>query len=127
VDRALLVLALCALVGVAVALLRRRPRRAPSRVDPSDVGLSGSGVGVVEFSGPYCLPCARWEEALGQAGLEFARVDLSERPELARKYRVRAAPLVLAVRLPGGEVLEAYDAEPRAGEVERLVELASAR
>jgi hypothetical protein len=125
VDRVLLVLAVCALVAAAtIVIRRRRPRRPPERIDPGDVGLSGSGVGVVGFSTPYCVPCRAWEGALAGAGLAFAKVDVSERPELARKYGVTTTPLVLAVRLPDGEVVEAYGGEPEVGEVERLRALA---
>lgn len=96
------------------------------RVKPSDAGLGGSGVrgvGVVGFSGPYCLACQAWEEELARAGIDFRKVDVAEHPELARRYRVRSTPLVLALRLPEGLVLERYDDEPRREQVERLAEL----
>jgi Thioredoxin len=131
VDRALVAGALLGLVAIAVVAWHRRTRQpptAPASVDPAEVGLDGAGHGiaVVGFSSPYCLPCQRWEEALEAAGMRFAKVDVAERPELARRYGVRSTPLVLAVRLPGGEVVESYDGDPRDGDVERLARLAEA-
>ncbi|MEX2196128.1 MAG: DUF4395 family protein [Thermoleophilaceae bacterium] len=95
-------------------------------VKPADAGLDGSGIGVIGFSGPYCLACRHWEDALAGAGIEFAKVDVAERPDLARRYRVKHTPLVLAVRLPEGAVVERYDDEPQAGQVERLAALTAA-
>ena len=126
-DRALVASALLALVALAAWRLRaRRPTGAPARVDPSEVGLERGrpGIAVVGFSSPYCLPCQRWEAALAAEGLPFSKVDVAERPDLARRYGVRAIPLVLAVRLPGGEVVESFDGDPAAADVRRLEELA---
>ena len=123
-DRALLVLLLCAAVGAVALFLRRRRDRFPRRIDPGDLGLPDTGAAVVGFSSPYCLPCQRWEAALEGAGVGFRKVDLSQRPELARSYGIRATPLVLAVRLPDGEVLEAYQGEPEPARIARLAEVA---
>jgi hypothetical protein len=113
------------LVVAGAALLRRRRRRAPLRIDPGSVGLSGAaGVGVVGFSSPYCLPCQEWEAGLRERGIDFAKVDVATRPDLARRYRVRATPLVLAVRLPEGDVVEAFHEAPRNGELARLAAIA---
>ena len=111
---------------VAWRLRARRQAAPPARVDPADIGLEAGrpGVAVLGFSSPYCLPCQRWEAALEATDIRFAKVDVAERPDLARRYGVRSTPLVLAVRLPGGEVLEAFDGEPREGEVDRLIGLA---
>ena len=125
-DRALIAVALLALIAGAVLAYRRRAATGPEHFEPGDAGLSGRGVGVVGFSGPYCLACQRWESALGAAGVDFRKVDVSERPELARKYGVRHTPLVLAVSLPDGRVLERYDDEPRPEQVEQLAALTRA-
>lgn len=125
-DRALVASTVLALVAfVAWRLRARRRPEVPARVEPEEVGLGGGGrgVAVVGFSSPYCLPCQRWETALGAAGLRFSKVDVAERPDLARRYRVRATPLVLAVRLPGGEVIRSYDGDPRDEDVRHLAEL----
>jgi hypothetical protein len=130
VDRALLVAGLFALIGAAAILLRRRRPAVPDRIEPSEVGLGGGStpgaVGVVGFSTPFCLPCREWEAALGQAGIEFAKVDVSERPELARRYAVTATPLIVAISLPDGDVIQSYGGEPRGRQVEHLRELTHA-
>ena len=127
-ERSLVVLALVAIVALAAILLRRggERRRAPARVDPSDFGLEGmESVGVVGFASPYCLACERWEGALHEAGVPWARVDVAERQGLAHRYRVAVTPLFLAVELPSGRVIEAYHGDPDPADVERLARLAT--
>lgn len=127
-DRTLVAAALVAVLGLAAVWLRRRSRADVTEVVPGDVGLgSRSGVGVVGFSSPYCLQCQAWEAALREAGIPFVKVDVRERPDVARRYAVRSTPLVLAVRLPGGEVLVSFDDAPTDGEVERLAALTRGR
>jgi glutaredoxin len=117
----MVVLALCAVVAVAVALLRARRSSAPKHVDAAELGLR-AGTGVVVFSSPYCRACERWRAALHDAGVEFARVDVVERPELARKYRIATTPLVLAVDAASGEVVDGFSDEPNRGRVAMLSE-----
>ena len=124
-DRAAIVVAICAAVAAATLLWRRRKARPPARVDARELGLSGGrGTGIVEFASPYCLACEAWEGSLREAGLGFAKVDVAERPELARRYGVQATPLVLAVDLPGGRVIESYAGDPSEERLERLASLA---
>lgn len=124
-DRALVVAGLLAAVALAAVLLARRPRAAPRRIDPADFELErDGGVAVVGFSSPYCVPCREWEAALGMAGIDFVKVNVSERPDLATRYRIASTPLVLAVRRDDGRVVAAYHEGPRQGEPERLAELA---
>jgi Domain of unknown function (DUF4395)/Thioredoxin len=115
---------------LALARLRGlRVERYPvlDRVDPGELGLGGdTGVGVVGFSSPYCLPCREWESALERTGISFSKVDVANRPDLARRYHVQATPRILAVRLPGGDVLEAFGEEPHDEELRRLRELSTA-
>ena len=82
-------------------------------------------MGVVGFSTPYCLPCQQWEQALVRSPVPFMKVDLSERPELARRYQVKATPLILAVSLADGTVVDAFDGEPEPAHVQRIVQLAA--
>ena len=126
-DRALLVLAIVAVVAaVAVALRRRRAPVPPARVDPAEFGLEGTGrLGVIGFSSPYCVSCERWERGLHEAGVPWAKVDVTERGDLARRYGVTATPLVLAVELPGGRVVDAYSGEPEPGDLDRLAQTLS--
>lgn len=125
-DRFLIALALLALVVAAVAAYRRRAGRRdlPARVAPADAGLQGSeGVGVVAFTGPYCLACREWKRELGEAGVRVHEIDVAARPDLARRYAVSATPVVLAVRLPDGEVATGYDGDPTRSAVARLAAL----
>lgn len=125
-DRFLIALALVALVLAAVAVYRRRAgrRRLPARVAPADAGLEGrEGVGVVAFTGPYCLTCNEWKRELGEAGVWVHEIDVAARPDLAARYAVRATPVVLAVRLPDGKVATGYDGEPTPSAVARLAAL----
>src|ERR687895_2049316 len=85
------------------ARLRGISPRHVGRVDPADFGLSGDGV--LEFTHPLCSACRGWEERLRAEGRPPVLVDVSERPELARKYGVAIVPTVIAVS-SDGTVLE---------------------
>jgi hypothetical protein len=105
---------------------RREARHAPERVDPADFELApGSGVSAVVFTSPYCLACRHWTEALRSSGTPYRQLDVGARPDLARRYRVRHTPLVLAVRRDTGEVAASYDAEPAPGDVSHVAALVS--
>ena len=125
-DRALVVIAVLAAVAVAVLLLRRRRFHTPQRVDAAELGLEGATpVGVVGFSSRYCIPCQEWESALGAADIRWRKIDVGERPDLARKYGLHTTPLVLAVRVSDGEVLASFHGHPRdqdIAQVGRLVQ-----
>jgi Domain of unknown function (DUF4395) len=72
-----------------------------SRIEPADVPISGGGDGIVQFTHRLCSECQEWEQRLDREGRPHALVDVSERPELARKYRVAVVPTVIAVRADG--------------------------
>jgi hypothetical protein len=71
-----------------------------SRIEPADVSLDGDG-GVVQFTHRLCSECREWERRLDRDGRPHVTVDVAERPELARKYRVAVVPTVVAVRGDG--------------------------
>jgi hypothetical protein len=103
---------------------RRETSRAPDHVEPRDLGLEpGDGVAAVLFTSPYCVACAHWAEALDTTGTPYLRLDVKTRPDLARRYRVRHTPLVLAVRTSSGEVAAAYEDEPTPGDVSHIAAL----
>jgi hypothetical protein len=81
------------------ARLRGVAARHASRIDPGDVGLDGPGV--VQFTHPLCAECRVWERRLEQDGEPHVSVDVSRRPELARKYGVAVVPTVVAVGADG--------------------------
>jgi Domain of unknown function (DUF4395) len=85
------------------ARLRGISPRHVGRVDPADFGLRGGGV--LEFTHPLCSDCRGWEQRLRAEGRPPLLVDVSERPELARKYGVAIVPTVVAVA-GDGTVLE---------------------
>jgi Domain of unknown function (DUF4395) len=85
------------------ARLRGVAARHVPRIDPGDVPLDGAGV--VEFTHPLCAECRAWERRLEAEGRPYAAIDVSRRPELARKYGVAVVPTVVAVA-GDGTVLE---------------------
>jgi Domain of unknown function (DUF4395) len=74
-------------------------RRHAPHIEPSDVGLAGPGV--VQFTHPLCAECRTWERRLADDGEPHVTIDVSERPELARKYGISVVPTVVAVGADG--------------------------
>lgn len=70
------------------------------RVDSADVGALADGA-VVEFTHPLCTECRRLEEDLRGQGRLVVTVDVSKRPELARKYGVAVVPVAVRVSADG--------------------------
>jgi len=66
---------------------------------------TATGEVVVEFTHPLCTDCRTLEDELRAAGRTVVTVDVSRRPELARKYGVALVPMAVAVA-PGGAVVE---------------------
>ena len=72
------------------------------RVDPADVGLAGTGDGVVvQFTHPLCSECLTLERELRGAGRDVVTVDVRTRPDLARKYGIGIVPTAVAVDAAG--------------------------
>ncbi|HVO21704.1 MAG TPA: DUF4395 family protein [Anaeromyxobacter sp.] len=94
----------CALYRLAARLRGLRPGT-PLRVDLADLGVAPGRGAVVQFTHPLCAECHELERRLLQAGQAPVLVDVTRRPDLARRYRVASVPL--AVRVDGaGAVLE---------------------
>jgi hypothetical protein len=75
-----------------------------AHVDLAEIGAAGrSGEVVVQFTHPLCTDCHTLERELVAAGRDVFTVDVSRRPELARKYGVALVPTAVAVA-PGGLV-----------------------
>jgi hypothetical protein len=81
------------------ARLRGIASRRIVRIDPGDLPLHGAGV--VQFTHPLCSDCRQWERRLEGEGRPHAAIDVSHRPELARKYGVAVVPTVVAVAADG--------------------------
>ena len=75
-------------------------------VDLAELGAASvSGEIVVEFTHPLCTDCRSLEKELRASGRTVVTVDVSRRPELARKYGVALVPTAVSVA-PGGAVVE---------------------
>ncbi len=95
----------CEIYRLTARLRGISPRR-HDRIDTSDLPAPTTGERLyVEFTHPLCSECREWEERLSGRGLRLVKLDVRERPQLARKYGVAVVPTVLAVA-PDGEVLE---------------------
>ncbi len=88
------------------ARLRGISPRHHDRIDTAD--LPGDPVAekvFVEFTHPLCSECQEWERRLSDEPEPLVKVDVRERPDLAKKYGIAVVPTVLAVAADG-EVLE---------------------
>ena len=69
-----------------------------TRVDLEEIGADRpAGELVVQFTHPLCTDCHSLEDELRAAGSRVVTVDVSRRPELARKYGVALVPTAVAV------------------------------
>jgi Domain of unknown function (DUF4395) len=90
------------------ARLRGIRGAALERFELSDVGVTRpSGEVVVAFGHPLCTDCRRVEAALEAGPDRFVRVDVRDRPDLARKYGVALVPTVVRVSADGRVVTQA--------------------
>ena len=71
------------------------------RVELDDLGLASNGEVVVQFTHPLCSDCTALERRLREEGRNVVTVDVSQRPELARKYGVALVPTAVAVSSTG--------------------------
>jgi Domain of unknown function (DUF4395) len=70
-------------------------------VDLAELGGDGAGVTVVEFTHPLCSECRELEERLAAGERPLLSVDVSRRPDLARRYHVTVVPTAFAVAADG--------------------------
>ena len=70
-------------------------------IDLSDVGVEQGSEVVVLFTHPLCTDCHALERRLVSEGRELATVDVTERPDLARKYGIAVVPTAVAVDAGG--------------------------
>lgn len=72
------------------------------RIDPADLGpLTGTGNVTVAFSHPLCTECRELEAELRADGRRYVRIDVRERPDLARKYGIALVPTLVEVTATG--------------------------
>jgi hypothetical protein len=67
------------------------------RIDLDELGIDDRGELVVQFSHPLCTDCRTLERRLRDDGHRVVTVDVSSRPELARKYGIAVVPVAVAV------------------------------
>ena len=85
-----------------MARLRGISPRHHAHIDPEDLpGLNGAREAYVEFTHPMCGACRVWETRLAAGERPLVKLDVSERPDLARKYGVAIVPTVVAVARDG--------------------------
>src|SRR2546426_11978484 len=95
----------CEIYRLAARIRGVRARRIDT-VDLLELGApAATGELVIEFTHPLCTDCRTLEDELRAAGRTVVTVDVSRRPELARKYGVALVPTAVAVA-PGGAVVE---------------------
>ena len=66
-------------------------------VDLTDLGVEKAGEIVVMFTHPLCTGCQTLERGLVAEGRDLVTVDVTERPDLARKYGIAVVPTAVAV------------------------------
>jgi hypothetical protein len=69
-------------------------------VDVAELG-GGDGVTVVEFTHPLCSDCRELEQRLAAGERPLLSVDVSKRPDLARRYHITVVPTAFAVAADG--------------------------
>ncbi len=87
------------------ARLRGISPRHHDRIDTADLPAPPDGKVFVEFTHPLCSECQEWERRLADEPEPLVKLDVRERPDLARKYGIAVVPTVLAVAADGA-VLE---------------------
>jgi hypothetical protein len=94
----------CELYKLAARLRGVRPG-AVGALDLADVGATPGRLAVVQFTHPLCSDCRELEHRLSGGPHPLHTVDVSQRPDLARRYHVAVVPA--AFRVAGdGTVLE---------------------
>ncbi|HEY7724222.1 MAG TPA: DUF4395 family protein [Anaeromyxobacteraceae bacterium] len=83
------------------AQLRGVRARSVARIDLAELGGTPGGDAVVQFTHPLCADCQELERKLRAQGRAPLLVDVSRRPDLARKYGVGVVPFALSVRGDG--------------------------
>ena len=86
----------CEMYRIAARVRGIRPG-AITRIDLAELGAAPRGEVVVEFTHPLCTDCRTLEKELRDAGRSVVTVDVSRRPELARKYGVALVPTAVTV------------------------------
>lgn len=116
----LLLIVVCAgvLGALANALLKRR-----HQIDAIDASDLAGDARVVLFSSPYCHGCSQWLAALEEDSIATAKIDISERPDAAARYRISSTPRVVVVERDGTVAKEFHHYEPRRSDLDQIIRL----
>jgi Domain of unknown function (DUF4395) len=90
----------CTLYRILARLRGVGPRRV-TRIDLQELGAAPTDNLVVQFTYPRCADCQALEERLRTRSVPLVLVDVSQRPDIARKYGVTVVPLAFKVALDG--------------------------
>jgi thiol-disulfide isomerase/thioredoxin len=124
--RAAVAAAVLVLSFAAYRLWKRPPRRLAG-LSLRELGVRGPAI--VQFSTRWCAPCKvaapKLVEAARRAEVEYAEIDLEERPEVAARYGIRTVPTI-AVTGRTGLVLRTWTKLPPDAEIAEVVRKASA-
>jgi hypothetical protein len=98
-----------AVVGIVAPLYRLSAhlreissRHQGHRIEPADLGgLGEHSRAFVEFTHPLCAECREWERRLAAEPDPLVKLNVRERPDLARKYGIAVVPAVFAVAADG--------------------------
>ncbi len=71
------------------------------RIDATDVSVALVDDLVVEFTHPLCTECHELERDLRAKGQALTAIDISRRPDLARKYGIAVVPTAVVVAADG--------------------------
>ena len=74
-------------------------------VDLASLGIETESPVIVQFTHPLCTDCRKLEGELRDQGRNVVLVDVSQNPEIARRYGVTVVPLALEVN-PDGRVAQ---------------------
>jgi uncharacterized protein DUF4395 len=85
----------------AGARLRGLKNAAFDRVDLEELGVPPGQAALVQFTHPLCADCQVLAARLGASARPPVLVDVSRRPDLARKYGVAVVPLLVEVGADG--------------------------
>jgi hypothetical protein len=91
--------------GCELYKLRGVRAGAVGAVDLPGLGAASGGVAVVQFTHPLCSDCHELERRLAAGPRPLHTVDVSRRPDLARRYHVAVVPTAFVVA-GDGTVLE---------------------
>lgn len=98
----------CVLYKVG-ARLRGLRNGSIEHVDLAELGVAPGRTAVVQFTHPLCADCQRLTARLSDGLVPPVLIDVSKRPDLARKYGVAVVPLAVRVAADG-RVLDVLDA-----------------